>query len=179
MQTQFYKANPKSTGAACQFYLSSSSIMISMIKQDSWDAQRKKGDFKKNKNTPLGCMFMKLTRVETAGVIEAIERRKEWGCYHKSPTQDASLKLTLWKENDSAIKGFGISGNKTVTIDSENKGKTASFFVTLTLDEARLLKNDLESFLHVTLKSTGQGNHTVKRTPRRENNDVGYHEQQA
>ena len=156
MQTQFYKANPKATGAACQFYLSSSSIMLSMIKQDSWDAVKKKGDFKKNKNTPTGSLFMKLTRVETAGLIRGIERCQEWSCYHRSPTQEASLKLSVWKDGD-AIKGYGITGNKKVTT-SEQSGETAQFFVTLTLDETRLLKSDLESFLYVTLQSTGQGN---------------------
>lgn len=163
MQTQFYKANPKGTGAACQFYLSSSSIMLSMIKQDSWDAEKKKGDFKKNKNTPTGSLFMKLTRVETAGLIRGIERCQEWSCYHRSPTQEASLKLTIWRDDESggSPKGYGITGNKKVTT-TERAGETASFFVTLTLDEARLLKSDLESFLYVTLQSTGHGNKTGK-----------------
>ena len=56
---QFYKPNPKVTGSACSFYLNrDGSLMASMLKQDSWNDQRKTGSFSKNK----GRFFWKLEK---------------------------------------------------------------------------------------------------------------------
>ena len=82
---QFYKPNPKVTGNACSFFLTADgSIMASMIKQDSWNDAKKTGSFSKNKGVPSKSVMTKLSRIEVAGIIDAIETNREWTAYHQS-----------------------------------------------------------------------------------------------
>ena len=69
---QFYKPNPKVTGSACSFYLNrDGSLMASMLKQDSWNDQRKTGSFSKNKGHETKSVIVKLSRIEIAGIIDS------------------------------------------------------------------------------------------------------------
>ena len=85
---QFYKPNPKVTGTACSFWLNDDgSIMSSMIKQDSWDSQKRIGSFSKNKDNPRGKAIVKFSISEVGGIVDAMERNVVLSAYHSSKNQ--------------------------------------------------------------------------------------------
>ncbi len=146
---QFYKPNPKVTGSACSFYLNrDGSLMASMLKQDSWNDQRKTGSFSKNKGHETKSVIVKLSRIEIAGIIDSIESNREWSAYHRSKKQVVQLRFSPYMKGDSQA-GFSLSINKQSAEDSTKKG---SFIIGFTFPESRLLKHDLEIFLDKTLK---------------------------
>ena len=150
---QFYKPNPKGTGNACSFFVTQDgSIMASMIKQHSWDASKKTGSFSKNKGVPSKSVMTKLSRIETAGIIDAIETNREWTAYHRSQKQVVQMKFCPYMR-DSKQVGYSFSINKQDVEDSTNK---SSYVIGLYFPEARLLKHDLEIFLDKTLRMIPQ-----------------------
>tara|TARA_R100000808_G_scaffold25086_1_gene61606 strand:- start:4964 stop:5542 length:579 start_codon:yes stop_codon:yes gene_type:complete len=146
---QFYKPNKATTGNACSFWLNKDgSIMASMIKQDSWDNAKRRGTFSKNKGNPHKSVITKLSRVEVAGIIDAIESNREWSAYHRSQKQVLTMKFCPYLRNGDQI-GFSFSINKQ---DAEDSTKKSSYVIGLYFPEGRLLKHDLEVFLDKTLK---------------------------
>tara|TARA_R100001086_G_C11841805_1_gene259264 strand:+ start:577 stop:1125 length:549 start_codon:yes stop_codon:yes gene_type:complete len=142
---QFYKPNPKVTGNACSFFLTADgSIMASMIKQDSWS--NGKASFSKNKGVPSKSVMTKLSRIEVAGIIDAIETNREWTAYHQSQKQVVQMKFCPYMRSGDQV-GFSFSINKQDREDSTNK---SSYIIGLYFPEARLLKHDLEAFLDKT-----------------------------
>ena len=172
---QFYKPNPKVTGSACSFYLKSDgSLMASMLKQDSWNDQRKTGSFSKNKGHETKSVMVKLSRIEIAGIIDSIESNREWSAYHRSKNQVVQLSFSPYIRGEEDVElgkvtvsnektelkgnltktqpkqiGFSLSINKQMAEDSTKKG---SFIIGFTFPESRLLKHTLEIFLDKTLK---------------------------
>lgn len=143
---QFYKPNPKVTGTACSFWVSKDgSIMTSMIKQDSWNEVKKQGSFLKNKDNPQKKVVSKLSRIEIAGIIDAIERNAEFKNFHNSQNQALNIKFCPYLDKETqAQRGFSFSINKQNKEDSTQK---TGFIIGFTFPEARLLKHDLEGFL--------------------------------
>lgn len=147
---QFYKPNPKVTGSACSFWLNrDGSIMASFIKQDSWNDAKKIGSFSKNKDNPKARVIIKLNRIEVAGMIDAIESNREFSVYHNSEKQTLQIKFCAYLDKTTqAQKGFSFSVNKQ---DKEDTTSKLGFIIGFTFPEARLLKHDLEIFLHETV----------------------------
>ncbi len=146
---QFYKPNPKVTGNACSFFLTADgSIMASMIKQDSWNDAKKTGSFSKNKGVPSKSVMTKLSRIEVAGIIDAIETNREWTAYHQSQKQVVQMKFCPYMRGGDQV-GFSFSINKQDREDSTNK---SSYVIGLYFPEGRLLRHDLEIFLDKTIK---------------------------
>lgn len=143
---QFYKPNPKVTGTACSFWVNKDgSIMTSMIKQDSWNEDKKQGSFLKNKDNPQKKVISKLSRIEVAGIIDSIERNTEFKNYHNSKNQVLQLKFCPYLDKETQLqKGFSFSINKQNKEDSTQK---AGFIIGFSFPEARLLKHDLEDIL--------------------------------
>ena len=118
---QFYKPNPKVTGNACSFFLTADgSIMASMIKQDSWNDAKKTGSFSKNKGVPSKSVMTKLSRIEVAGIIDAIEANREWTAYHQSQKQVVQMKFCPYMRGGDQV-GFSFSINKQDREDSTIK----------------------------------------------------------
>ena len=150
---QFYKPNPKVTGNACSFFLTADgSIMSSMIKQDSWNDAKKTGSFSKNKGVSSKSVMTKLSRIEVAGIIYAIETNREWTAYHRSPKQVVQMKFCPYMRSGEQV-GYSFSINKQDAEDSTNK---SSYIIGLYFPEARLLKHDLNIFLDKTVKIMAQ-----------------------
>jgi len=147
---QFYKPNKSVTGNACSFWLNrDGSIMSSMIKQDSWNEQKRVGSFSKNKDNPQKRVITKLSRVEVAGIIDSIETNREFSAYHRSQKQVLQIKFCPYMREGKQV-GFSFSINKQDVEDSTNK---SSFVIGFYFPEARLLRHDLESFLDKTLST--------------------------
>ena len=152
MMIQFYKPNPKNTGSACSFFLTpDGSIMSSMIKQDSWDAKRKRGSFSKNKDNPKAKALTKYSQTEAAAIVDAIERNVEWSAYHSSQHQIVKIGFGPYVVSSGEQKGFSYSINKEAKEDSTDK---VGCVIGLTFPEARLLKEYLCAVLQKTFENT-------------------------
>ena len=122
--------------------------MSSMIKQDSWNQEKRVGSFSKNKGNPQKSVITKLSRIEIAGIIDAIETNREFSAYHRSKKQILQIRFCPYMKDNKQI-GFSFSINKQEVEDSTNK---TSFVIGFYFPEARLLKHDLEIFLEKTTK---------------------------
>ena len=145
---QFYKPNAKNTGSACSFWLNrDGSVMSSLIKQASWNSERKIGSFSKNKENPKGRVITKLSRMEVGGLIDSIESNREFSAYHSSQHQVLQIKFSPYLRDDKQV-GFSFSINKQEKEDSTAK---TGFVIGFTFPEARVLRHDLEVFLDKTM----------------------------
>ena len=142
---QFYKPNAKMTGSACQFYLnySDGSFFSTLIKQASWDANKKTGSFQANKKDPTKNVIIKLSPLEIAGFLDAIERNVEFKGYHSSSQQVVQFSFGPYLR-DGEQKGYSYSVSKQGKEDSTQK---ASFLIGFYFNEAKLLKRHLEYLL--------------------------------
>ena len=161
---QFYKPNPKVTGTACSFWVNrDGSIMSSLIKQDSWNDQKRIGSFSKNKDNPNARVIIKLSRIEVAGLLDAMEREAEFKVYHDSQKQVVQIRFGLYLDkNTGEKKGFSLSVNKQ---DKEDSTAKASFLIGFTYPEARLLRHELEAFLSETRAVANKGEEANEEAP--------------
>ena len=139
----FYKANPRVTGTACSFYLNprDNVFFSTMIKQDSWDSNRRIGSFAKNKDNPSKKVNIKFSPTEIAGIIDALESNREFGGYHGS-NQVVKFKFCPYLKDGKQI-GFSYSVNKESKEDSSDK---TNFIIGFNYAEARLL---VELLIHL------------------------------
>ena len=139
---QFYKPNPKVTGTACSFWLNKDgSIMSSMIKQDSWNDQKRIGSFSKNKGNPQKSVIVKFSPAELGGIIDAMERNVTFSAYHSSKDQITKINFGPYvSKKDNKQVGFSYSINKEEKQDSTNK---IGFVIGFNYGEARYLKEFL------------------------------------
>jgi len=150
---QFYKPNPSVRGSACSFWMTDDkALMSSFIKQDSWDAARKRGSFSKNKDNPKAKALIKYSQVEAGGLIDAIERNTTWSAYHSSKNQIIKVNFGPYMDKKTGEqKGFSYAVNKEGKEDSTDK---ISFIIGLTFPEARLLKEFLCDLLRKTFENS-------------------------
>jgi hypothetical protein len=137
----FYKPNSKNTGTACSFSVNpkDESIWSSLIKQSSWNDQKKIGSFSDNQSNPNKSVKIKFSLTEAAGILDAIERNAEFSAYHTSEKQTTRIKLAPYIREDKQV-GFSYSVNKEDKQNSENK---QSYLIGFYFNEARLLKQFL------------------------------------
>ena len=138
---QFYKPNPKSTGSACSFWSKpeDSAIFGSFIKQSGWNAQRKTGSFKANKENPNASTQFKFNQTEVCAILDTIETNRPFSAYHSTPKQVTRFNFGPYLRDGKQV-GFSYSVNKE---DKEDSTAKASFIIGLTFPEARLLKEYL------------------------------------
>lgn len=134
------------TGSACQFYLNynDGSFFSTLIKQASWDANRKTGSFQANRKDPTKNVIIKLSPLEIAGFLDAIERNVEFKGYHSSSQQVVQFSFTPYTK-DGEQKGYSYSVSKQGKEDSTQK---ASFLIGFYFNEAALLKRHLGYLLN-------------------------------
>ena len=139
---QFYKPNPKVTGTAGSFWLNNDgSIMSSMIKQDSWDSQKRVGSFSKNKDNPQGKAIVKFSTAEVGGIVDALESDRPFSAYHSSKNQITKINFGPYvSKKEGKQIGFSYSINKEEKEDSTNK---IGFIIGFNYGEGRLLKEFL------------------------------------
>ena len=142
---QFYKPNAKMTGSACQFYLNytDGSFFSTLIKQASWDANKKTGSFQANRKDPTKNVIIKFSALEIAGILDAIQRNVEFKGYHSSSQQVVQFSFGPYVR-DNEQKGYSYSVSKQGKEDSTQK---ASFLIGFYFNEAKLLERHLEYLL--------------------------------
>jgi hypothetical protein len=144
---QFYKPNASNKGVAVSvsFNPADSGIYVSFIKQFSWDAAKRIGSFKGNKDNPKAKKNIKFNDIEVAGIIRAIEKEEKWSTFHKF-NNDSGVSISFApyiKEN--AMAGFGLRV-------SESKDKDNIFSVGFTNDESIKLREWLKLSLEESFK---------------------------
>lgn len=147
----FYKPNSKNTGTACSFSVNpkDESIWSSLIKQSSWNEQKKIGSFSDNQNNPNKSVKIKFSLTEAAGILDAIERNTEFSAYHTSEKQTTRIKLAPYIRDEKQV-GFSYSVNKEDKQNSENK---QSYLIGFYFNEARLLKQFLSYALDTVFEN--------------------------
>jgi hypothetical protein len=147
----FYKPNSKNTGTACSFSVNQKdeSIWSSLIKQSSWNENKKIGSFSENQNNPNKSVKIKFSPTEAAGILDAIERRGEFSAFHTSEKQSIQIKFAPYIKDDKQV-GFSYVVNKTDKQNSENK---QSYLIGLYFNEARLLRQFLSYALDSIFES--------------------------
>ncbi len=149
----FYKPTPKVTGTACSFYLNKkdNAFFTTLIKQDSWNSERRIGSFKKNKDNPQKRVNVKFSALEIASLIDAIKRNKKFTGYHGS-NQIVRFTFGPYIRNDEQ-KGFSFSVTKENKEDSTDK---SSYLIGFNFGEAELLQQHLSHLLNDSFKITDQ-----------------------
>ena len=144
---QFYKPNSFNKGVAVSlsFNPSDSGIYVSFIKQFSWDAKKKIGSFKENRENPKAKKNIKFNDIEVSGIIRSIEKEEKWSTFHKF-NNDSGVSISFApyiKEN--VMSGFGLR-------ISDSKDKENVFSVGFTNDESVKLREWLKLSLEETFK---------------------------
>jgi hypothetical protein len=144
---QFYKPNASNKGVAVSvsFNPADSGIYVSFIKQFSWDAAKKIGSFKGNKDNPKAKKNIKFNDIEVAGIIRAIEKEEKWSTFHKF-NNDSGVSISFAPYiKDNVMAGFGLRV-------SESKDKDNIFSVGFTNDESIKLREWLKLSLEESFK---------------------------
>jgi hypothetical protein len=144
---QFYKPNASNKGVAVSisFNPADSGIYVSFIKQFSWDAAKRIGSFKGNKDNPKAKKNIKFNDIEVAGIIRAIEKEEKWSTFHKF-NNDSGVSISFAPYiKDDVMAGFGLRV-------SESKDKDNIFSVGFTNDESIKLREWLKLSLEESFK---------------------------
>jgi len=148
---QFYKPNASNKGVAVSisFNPADSGIYVSFIKQFSWDATKRIGSFKGNKDNPKAKKNIKFNDIEVAGIIRAIEKEEKWSTFHKF-NNDSGVSISFAPYiKDNVMAGFGLRV-------SESKDKDNIFSVGFTNDESIKLREWLKLSLEESFKVNNQ-----------------------
>jgi hypothetical protein len=140
MPLQFFKANKnlKGCGIGLSFQSKDEAFYVSLVKQSAWDDQKQRGSFQGDKTN------IKLSVTEVGGILDCIERNREFSTYHKSKRSNTQIKFAAYMvqgEEKPIQKGFGLSVNQT---DVEDTTKKVSFLMPINFAEARAIKKYLE-----------------------------------
>jgi len=144
---QFYKPNASNKGVAVSvsFNPADGGIYVSFIKQFSWDAAKRIGSFKGNKDNPKAKKNIKFNDIEVAGIIRAIEKEEKWSTFHKF-NNDSGVSISFAPYiKDNVMAGFGLRV-------SESKDKENIFSVGFTNDESIKLREWLKLSLEESFK---------------------------
>jgi hypothetical protein len=140
---QFYKPNASNKGVALSiaFNPKDSGIYFSFIKQHSWNAEKRIGSFKENKDNPKAKKNIKFNDTEISGIIRAIEKEDKWSAYHKF-NNDGGVSISFSPYiKDDVMAGFGMR-----IVDSRDKENP--FSIGFTNDESVRLREWLKAALN-------------------------------
>lgn len=140
---QFYKPNAKVTGCSCTFSFNfeTKHLFASLMRQHAWDAGKRRGSFKGNKDNPLAQARAKFSLVEAAGFIDTIETNRSSSSYHSFNNEITKVGFSPYKRDDKQV-GFTFTVNKEEKDDSTSK---RTFLIGFNFHEARLLKEYLSA----------------------------------
>ncbi len=136
---QFYKPNPRNTGAACSFNVSAkdSCVYVNYIKQASWDAKKKIGKFASKDPSAKG--VFKLSATEVGSILHCLDSNDEFSAYHDSPKQVVKMKFSPYMKDNKQL-GFSFAVTRD---DKEDTSKKTSFLIGFYFGEAKALREYL------------------------------------
>jgi len=135
---QFYKPNPKNTGAACSFSYNKKdkAVWVNFVKQSGWNNDNKTGTFRGS--GPDKKANSKFNMTEIAGLVHAIETSGEYSNYHGNRERNNKFTFCPYIQNEKQI-GYSFKLAQSNSADGTNK----SFLIGFKFEEGRLLKQFL------------------------------------
>jgi hypothetical protein len=142
-----YKPNKNNKGFAASFQYSErdNTVYATILKQCGFSEQTQKGIFKDSKNDPEAHVNIKLSMTEVGGILDCIEKGRDFKKYHENDEKPKSIGFTVWKDAEGNQKGFSFSVTVTNKQDASYKN---SFYIGFTFEEARTLREALVYSLH-------------------------------
>jgi len=140
-----YKPTSKNTGSACQIWYSKSqqAFFVEILKQHSWNDQKKVASFKDSKNNPQKRAIIKLNIVEACGILNSIDKETNFTNYHNSDVSDFKSQILFEKYlREGEFIGYSLKIIRSNKQDSTPAGK-ASFSIGFNFNELRMLKEYL------------------------------------
>ena len=135
---QIYKPTPRNTGTACSFSFNNldGNFYLNLIKQASWNDQKKIGSFSENAQNPEKKVVVKLSKIEVCGILDALDNNRTADFFHNSENQKLGIKFSPYIRDDKQV---GYSLNVIKNSKMQTKQPAVSFLIGFTFAEARLV----------------------------------------
>lgn len=135
---QIYKPTPRVTGTACSFSFNNidGNFYLNLIKQASWNDQKKIGSFSDNAQNPEKKVVVKLSKIEVCGILDVIDNNRSIDLFHNSENQKLGIKFSPYLREDKQI---GYSLNVIKTSKTQTTQPATSFLIGFTFAEGRMV----------------------------------------
>jgi len=135
---QIYKPTPRNTGTACSFSFNNldGNFYLNLIKQASWNDQKKIGSFSENAQNPEKKVVVKLSKIEVCGILDALDHNRNADFFHNSENQKLGIKFSPYIREEKQI-GFSLNVIKNSKMQTAQPA--VSFLIGFTFAEARLI----------------------------------------
>jgi len=135
---QIYKPTPRNTGTACSFSFNNldGNFYLNLIKQASWNDQKKIGSFSENAQNPEKKVVVKLSKIEVCGILDALDHNRTADFFHNSENQKLGIKFSPYIREDKQI-GYSLNVIKNSKLQTAQPA--TSFLIGFTFAEARLV----------------------------------------
>lgn len=135
---QIYKPTPRNTGTACSFSFNNldGNFYLNLIKQASWNDQKKIGSFSENAQNPEKKVVVKLSKIEVCGILDALDNNRTADFFHNSENQKLGIKFSPYIREDKQI-GYSLNVIKNSKLQTTQPA--TSFLIGFTFAEARLV----------------------------------------
>lgn len=159
-----YKPNSKNTGHSMSVSYSSmessqkdgrtvsskdACFFITMVKQSSWNQEKRVGNFKQDMKDPAKATTIKINLFEAGGLINSFERIQNFDVFHSTPAGNSSISLTV---ND--VKAPKPNGQTKFFYFSIGKGSDLKFSIPLNMEEAVVIRDFLKFGLTCAFRSS-------------------------
>ena len=135
---QIYKPTPRVTGTACSFSFNNldGNFYLNLIKQASWNDQKKIGSFSENAQNPEKKVVVKLSKIEVCGILDSLDNNRTADFFHNSENQKLGIKFSPYIREDKQI---GYSLNVIKNSKTQTTQPAISFLIGFTFAEARMV----------------------------------------
>jgi hypothetical protein len=135
---QIYKPTPRNTGTACSFSFNNldGNFYLNLIKQASWNYQKKIGSFSENAQNPEKKVVVKLSKIEVCGILDALDNNRTTDFFHNSENQKLGIKFSPYIRDDKQV---GYSLNVIKNSKTQTTQPAVSFLIGFTFAEARMV----------------------------------------
>jgi hypothetical protein len=135
---QIYKPTPRNTGTACSFSFNNldGNFYLNLIKQASWNDQKKIGSFSENAQNPEKKVVVKLSKIEVCGILDALDNNRTTDFFHNSENQKLGIKFSPYIRDDKQV---GYSLNVIKNSKTQTTQPAVSFLIGFTFAEARMV----------------------------------------
>jgi len=135
---QIYKPTPRNTGTACSFSFNNidGNFYLNLIKQASWNDQKKIGNFSENAQNPEKKVVVKLSKIEVCGILDALDNNRTADFFHNSENQKLGIKFSPYIREDKQI---GYSLNVIKNSKTQTTQPPVSFLIGFTFAESRMV----------------------------------------
>lgn len=135
---QIYKPTPRNTGTACSFSFNNldGNFYLNLIKQASWNDQKKIGSFSENAQNPEKKVVVKLSKIEVCGILDALDNNRTADFFHNSENQKLGIKFSPYIREDKQV-GYSLNVIKNSKIQTTQPA--ISFLIGFTFAEARMV----------------------------------------